>query len=69
MRPHVVTIAVQSRTGILRGGTIYICPDNFRATDAGDLMYENDVSVTAPADSYPWVSKRDLNTLGTAYCN
>ena len=80
---------------ILRGGTIYICPENFRATpsdvlrvanvvghemghalgiaghstDAGDLMYENDVLGSAPADSYPWVSKRDLNTLGTAYCN
>ena len=80
---------------ILRGGTIYICPENFRATpsdvllvaklvghemghalgigghstDAGDLMYDGDVLVTAPANSYPWVSKRDLNTLGTAYCN
>ena len=36
--------------------------------DAADLMYGEDYDVLAPAASYPWVSRRDLNTLGTAYC-
>ena len=80
---------------IVRGGRIFICPENFNATPSdvlrvahvvghemghalgiaghsthpADLMYEDDVAVNAPAGSYPWVTTRDLNTLGTAYCN
>lgn len=80
---------------IVRGGRIYICPENFGATPSdvlrvaklvghemghalgigghstapADLMYEDDASVNAPAGSYPWVTTRDINTLGTAYCN
>ena len=32
-------------------------------------LAEKDVLVLDLANSYPWVSQRDLNTLGTAYCN
>ena len=34
-----------------------------------DLMYGDDVAIVAPSESYPWVTDRDLNTLGTAYWN
>lgn len=39
----------------------------FHSEDPADLMYPRS-NLAAAGRLYPWVSERDLNTIGTAYC-